>query len=208
MKMNFNPNEAMPECYNESYVRLTQVRQLYFYEDFSKKSCMDLVANLLALDNASNELITLFIHSSGGDSSGLTSVYDAMQMCKSKIATVCLGKCYSAAAVILAAGSKGYRYALRSSKIMIHGVQFGFPLPGEDILSSKNYYKFVKDHNDDIMKILSKHTGNPLENLLTDCSSDFWMDPFTAKNYGIIDYIGMPKINSLNIKKAIETIAQ
>ena len=90
---------------------------------------------------------------------------------------------------MLASGTKGMRYAFKSSKIMIHGVQFGFPLPGQDIITSKNYYQFLKENNDIIMKILANHTGHSLEKLKSDCSEDMWMDAKTALEYGIIDHI-------------------
>ena len=110
-------------------------------------------------------------------------------MISAPIKTICIGKCYSAGAVILAAGTKGERYAFKSSKIMIHGIQFGFPLPGQDIINSKNYYDFIKENNDNIMKILANHTGHPLEKLKEDCKQDLWLDAKQALNYGIIDHI-------------------
>ena len=64
-------------------------------------------------------------------------------MIKAPIKTICIGKCYSAAAVILAAGTKGERYAFKNSSIMIHGIQCTFPIPGHDMTNSKNYYEFT-----------------------------------------------------------------
>jgi len=73
-------------------------------------------------------------------------------MIHSPITTVCLGKCYSAGSIILAAGTKGQRYALKNSRIMIHGIQCGFPIPGDDIVNSKNYYVGVGSATVDIDK--------------------------------------------------------
>lgn len=176
--------------YSDSYIKLSRSRDIFFSEDVSKKSAAELSALLLYYDNEDHESpITLYLHSNGGDVSGLSNIYDVMQMISAPVKTVCIGKCYSAGAVILAAGTKGERYAMKSSKIMIHGIQFGFPLLGQDIINSKNYYDFVKENNDNIMKILSQHTGQSLDKLKNDCSQDVWMDAKQALEYGIIDHI-------------------
>ena len=176
--------------YSDTYVKLTKDRMIFLSEDVTKESAAQLSALLLYYDNEDHEQpITLYIHSNGGDAAGLSNIYDVMQMIRSPIKTYCIGKCYSAGAVILAAGSKGERYAFKSSKIMIHGIQFGFPLPGQDIITSKNYYEFVKENNDNIMKILANHTGHPLEKLKEDCKQDVWMDAKQALQYGLIDHI-------------------
>lgn len=176
--------------YSDTYVKLTKNRSIFLSEDVSKDNAAQLSALLLHFDNEDHESeITLYIHSNGGDASGLSNIYDVMQMISAPVKTVCIGKCYSAGAVILAAGSKGSRYAFKSSKIMIHGIQFGFPLPGQDIISSKNYYEFIKENNDNIMKILAKHTGHTLEKVKEDCKQDVWLDPKQALQYGLIDHI-------------------
>ena len=112
-----------------------------------------------------------------------------MQMIKAPVKTICLGKCYSAAAIILAAGSKGYRAAMDHSSLMIHGIQAGFPIPGHDITSSKKYYDDLTENNDDIMRILANHTGHSLEKIKKDCTEDVWMDAKQALDYGLIDHI-------------------
>ena len=176
--------------YADTYLKLSKERVIFFSEDVTKKSAAELSAMLLYYDNEDHESeITLYLNSNGGDASGLSNIYDVMQMIQAPVKTVCLGKCYSAGAVILAAGTKGERYALKSSKIMIHGIQFGFPLPGQDIITSKNYYDYIKENNDIIMKILANHTGHPLEKLKEDCKQDLWMDAKQALQYGIIDQI-------------------
>lgn len=176
--------------YSETYIKLSRERQIFFSEDVCKENAAQLAALLLYYDNLDHDKeITLYIHSNGGDASGLVNIYDVMQMISAPVKTVCIGKCYSAGAVMLASGTKGLRYAFKSSKIMIHGVQFGFPLPGQDIITSKNYYQFLKENNDIIMKILANHTGNSLEKLKDDCREDVWLDAKQALEYGIIDHI-------------------
>lgn len=169
---------------------MSQNRAIFFSEDVTIQAGAELSALLLYYDNLDHEApIHLYIHSNGGDVAGLTNIYDVMQMVKAPIKTILLGKCYSAGAVMLAAGTKGERYALKSSKVMIHGIQFTFPIPGEDIVNSKNYLEFIEDNNDILMKILSKHTGQPLDKLKEDCVREYWMDAKTAKEYGLIDHI-------------------
>jgi len=176
--------------YADSYLKMTKNRSIFFAEDVSDKAAAELSALLLYYDNQDHETpIHLYIHSNGGAISGLSNIYDVMQMIHAPIKTILLGKCYSAGAVILAAGTKGERYALKSSNVMIHGVQFTFPIPGDDIKTSKNYLEYVDDINDLLLKILSKHTGQPLDILKADCAREFWMDAKAAQEYGIIDHI-------------------
>lgn len=176
--------------YSDSYIKLTKSRSIFLSEDVTQESAAQISALLLYYDHESHDdCISIYINSNGGDASGLANIYDVMQLITAPIKTICLGKAYSAGAVVLAAGSKGERYALKSSKIMIHGIQFGFPLPGQDIINSKNYYDFVKDNNDNIMKILADHTGHTLAKLKEDCKQDLWMDAKQALDYGIIDGI-------------------
>lgn len=176
--------------YADSYVKMSKNRAIFFSEDVSKKACVELSALMLYYDNIDHESpIHLYIHTDGGDVSGLSNIYDIMQMIHAPIKTILLGKCYSAGAVMLASGTKGERYALKSSKIMIHGIQFVFPLPGTDLTASKNYYEFVKDNNDGLMKMLAIHTGQSLDKIREDCKREYWMDAKAALAYGIIDHI-------------------
>jgi len=176
--------------YVETYIKLAKDRIIFLNEDVTKQAAANLSALLLYYDNEnSDESISIYIHCSGGDAAGLVNIYDVMQMIKSPIKTICIGKCYSAGAIILAAGNVGERYAFKHSKIMIHGVQAGFPILGHDITNSKSYYDFLKDSNDKIMKILSDHTGHSLEKIKQDCLRDVWLDAKQALDYGLIDEI-------------------
>jgi ATP-dependent Clp protease protease subunit len=175
--------------YSDSYVKLTNKRVIFLSEDVTIKTASDLSALLLYYDNISDEDITLYINTGGGDVSALSHIYDVMQLVRSQIKTICIGRCYSAGAFILSAGAKGKRYAFKNSKIMIHGIQFGFPLPGQDIMNSKNYYEFIKENNDILMKILARHTGHTLEKIKIDCKEDVFMTPQQAVDYGLIDVI-------------------
>jgi ATP-dependent Clp protease, protease subunit len=176
--------------YKETYVRLAKHRILFVSEDVSNEMATELSTMLLYFDNEDHEaLIEIYINSHGGAVSGLFNIYDVMQMIKAPIRTVCAGRCSSAAAVLLATGTKGQRCALPSSRIMIHGIQCVFPLPGADITNNKNYHNFLLENNDSIMKVLSHHTGQTLEKIKSDCKEDVWMSPMQALEYGIIDQI-------------------
>ena len=191
MKLGHDHGHQQPLMgYSETYVKLAQYRKIFISEDVDDTMAAQLSALLLYFDNEDpEEMIEMYIHCNGGAASGLANIYDVMQMISAPIKTVCIGKCYSAAAVLLAAGSKGHRYAMKNASIMIHGIQAGFPIPGHDIVSSKNYFDFLKNNNDDIMKILANHTGHPLEKLKEDCKQDVWMNAKQALAYGLIDKI-------------------
>jgi ATP-dependent Clp protease protease subunit len=176
--------------YGETYVKLAASRTIFFSEDVTKKSAAELSAMLLYYNHKDSEApIALYLNSNGGDASGLANIYDVMQMITAPITTILMGKCYSAGAVILAAGAKGHRLALKSSKVMIHGIQFGFPLPDQDLTTSKNYFEYLTENNDTIMKILAKHTGHSLAKLKADCAQDKWLSAKQSLDYGIIDEI-------------------
>jgi|SRR5579885_1103205 len=176
--------------YNDSYIKMTKDRAIFLSEDVSDKLGAELSALLLYFDNQDHEAtINLYIHTNGGATTGLANIYDVMQMVHAPVKTILLGKCYSAGAWILAAGTKGMRYALRSAKVMIHGTQFVFPIPGHDFTNSKNYYEFVDAENDAMLKVMAKHTGQTFERVKADCQTEKWMDAKEALEYGIIDHI-------------------
>ena len=111
-------------------------------------------------------------------------------MIQAPVKTVCMGKCYSAAAVLLATGSPGKRLAFRNSQIMIHGLQCAFPILGEsDSISTENYFNFLTKSNTTVMKMLSKHVGKSIKELETDCLRDLYLTSEQALKYGMIDKI-------------------
>jgi ATP-dependent Clp protease protease subunit len=184
------PNSQTLMGYAGSYPKLAKNRIIFISEDITKDISATLSALLLYYDNESpHDEITLYIHSGGGDAAGLSNIYDVMQMIKSPIKTVCLGRAYSAAAVLLAAGTKGSRYSFKHAEIMIHGIQCLFPLRGKDQIDSKNYFDFLKGHENGIMKILSHHTGRSLSEIKEDCKNDKYHTAKQALEYGLIDHI-------------------
>lgn len=180
----------MPMGYAESYVKLTKSRAIFISENITDRLGAELSSMLLYYDNQDHEAeIDIYIHTNGGANSGMANIYDVMQMVRAPIKTILLGKAYSAGAWILAAGTKGKRYALRSSKVMLHGTQFTFPIHGFDVTNSKNYLEFVDAENDAMIKVMAKHTGQTFEKVKADCQTELWLDAKSSLECGIIDHI-------------------
>lgn len=180
----------MPMGYAESYVKMSKDRSIFLYEDVSDQMASELSALMLYYDNQDHDTeINLYIHTNGGATTGMANIYDVMQMIHAPVKTILLGKAYSAGAWILATGTKGMRYALRSAKVMIHGTQFVFPIPGFDYTNSKNYLEFTSKENDAMLKVMAKHTGQTFDKVKADCQTEYWMDAKSALEYGIIDHI-------------------
>jgi len=178
-----------PSKYYETYVKLASARMIFLSENLTKEVAAQMSAMLLYYDSLNHEDIEIYIHSNGGDASALVNIYDVMQIVKSPIQTVCLGKAYSAAAILLAAGTKGKRFVLKHSSVMLHGIQCGFPIVGHDQINSKSYFEFLKNNENGILKIVAKHTGNPFNKVKEDCNRDMYLNAVEAIEYGVVDYI-------------------
>lgn len=184
-------DQMVPSKYYESYIKLVNDRIIFLNEVFMKETSAALSAWLLHYDHEDPEKeITIYINSVGGDASALSNIYDVMQMITAPVKTVCLGKCYSAGAVLLAAGAAGKRYILPHAEVMIHGIQCAFPVITDNTpIDAKNYLNFLSSSNDNIMKILAKHSGHPLEKIKIDCLKDVWLSAKQAIDYGLVDHI-------------------
>jgi len=179
-----------PEYIQQSYAQLAEYRCIFVSEDFTKEMASVVVALLLYYNKQSTtEPITIYINSNGGDGSALFAIYDMINMISAPIETICMGKCYSAGAFLLAAGTKGRRYVFKHSQIMIHGLQCAFPLPLDDQDDSVAYYSFLNTFNNKIMALLAKHSGQPLKKVKEDCKIDTYLDAKEAINYGLADFI-------------------
>ncbi len=133
-----------------------------------------------------SQAISFYINSPGGSVSSTMAIYDTMQFIECPIATYCIGLAASGAAVLLAGGTKGRRYALPHSKIMIHqpygqvgGQVSDIEIQAEEILKSKQM----------INEILAHHTGQPIERVAKDTERDRYLSAATAKEYGIVDEV-------------------
>lgn len=175
----------------EVYSRLAKNRIIFLSEDVTKETGSSLSALLLYYDAEDSQRdIRIYINCNGGDATALSNIYDVMQMITAPVQTVCIGKAYSAAAILLAAGAPGKRFATKHSDIMIHGIQAQFPMTDHaDKVDSEIELKMLQDHNDMIMQILAKHTKKTFKQVAKDCERDLFMDSSQALAYGMIDGI-------------------
>ena len=153
----------------------------------------DQIANLMCAqlihlesDNPDKD-INIYINSPGGDITALFAIYDTMQFIKNDIATICLGQAASAAAVLLAAGTKGKRLALPHSRILLHQPygQVGYGQVTDLELAAKEILRM----RDLLEVILAEHTGQPIDRIHNDTDRDFVMEADEALAYGIIDTV-------------------
>ncbi len=173
------------------YSRLLKDRIIFVggYEgEFTTDSANVLIAQLLYLESDDNKKdINLYINSPGGMVTAGLAVYDTMQYIKAPITTICMGMAMSFGAVILAAGTKGKRYALPQSRIMIHQ-----PLVGGIGGQASDVVLEAKEmsHTRKVLEeIISKHTGQPMEKVTKDCERNFYLSAEEAKAYGLIDEV-------------------
>ena len=146
-----------------------------------------IVAQLLFLESEDPDKdIYLYINSPGGVVTAGLAIYDTMQYIKPDVVTICMGQAASMGAFLLAAGTKGKRYALPSSRIMIHQPLGGFQGQATDIeIHAKEILRLKRYLNEK----LAEFTGNPLEKVEQDTERDFFMSAYEAKEYGLIDKV-------------------
>jgi ATP-dependent Clp protease protease subunit len=153
----------------------------------------DTIANLICAqlihlesENADKD-INIYINSPGGDITALFAIYDTMQFIKNDIATICIGGAASAAAVLLAAGTKGKRMALPHARILLHQPygQTGYAQAADLEIVAKEILR-MRDLMDEIV---ARHTGQPIERVHKDTDRDFVMSADEAREYGIIDEV-------------------
>lgn len=149
-----------------------------------------IIAQLLYLESEDpDKEINLYINSPGGMVTAGLAVYDTMQYIRAPITTICLGMAMSFGALLLAAGSKGRRYALSNARIMIHQpLIYGEGISGQvtDIAIEAKELDLTKKR---LTEILAKHTGQPLEKVMADCERNYYMSAEDAKKYGLVDDI-------------------
>jgi ATP-dependent Clp protease, protease subunit len=167
------------------YSRLLKERIIFLATPIDETVASLVCAQLLFLEAENREQdISVYINSPGGDITALFAIYDTMQFISSDISTFCFGQAASAAAVLLAAGTKGKRYSLPHARIMLHQPYGGVAGQATDIeIQAKEILRM----RETIDKILSHHTGQPLEKVSRDTDRDFYMSADDAKGYGIVD---------------------
>ena len=145
------------------------------------------IAQLLFLEAEDPDKdIHLYINSPGGSVTASLAIYDTMQYVKPSIETICMGQAASGAALLLAAGAKGKRFALPHARIMIHQPYGGAQGQASDIqIQAKEILRMRQE----LDRILASHTGQTLERVEKDSDRDFFMSPEEAKDYGLIDEV-------------------
>ncbi len=167
------------------YSRLLKDRIIFLGTVIDDHVANTVIAQLLFLQSEDPDKdIHVYINSPGGIVSSGLAIYDTLQYVKPNIATYCIGQATSMGALLLAAGTKGKRFALPHSRIMLHQPMGGFQGQATDI---EIHAREILRMKDTLNKILATHTGQPLEKIQTDTERDFFMSGEEAKEYGIID---------------------
>lgn len=169
------------------YSRLLKDRIIFIGGPIDDHVANLVMAQLLFLDSEDNKKdISIYINSPGGVVTAGMAIYDTMQYVKSDVATICIGQAASAAAVLLAAGKKGKRFALPNARVMIHQVMGGAEGQATDVeIQTKEIIRIKNAVNE----VLAKHTGKSISTIEKDSDRDFYMSAPEAKKYGLIDEV-------------------
>ncbi len=169
------------------YSRLLKDRIIFLGTPIDDTVANLIMAQLLHLESEDPDKdIYLYINSPGGSITSLFAIYDTMQYIKPDVTTVCMGMAASAAAVILAGGEKGKRFALPHARVMLHQPSGGAQGQASDI---EIQARLIMQMREQLNQILADHTGQPIEKVSQDTERDFWMLAEEAKEYGIVDDI-------------------
>lgn len=169
------------------YSRLLKDRIIFLGEEVIDGMANIVIAQMLFLESEDPDKdINVYINSPGGSVTAGLAIYDTMQYIKPDVATICMGQTTSMAALLLAAGAKGKRYALPHSRIMIHQPLGGAQGQATDIdIHAREILKV----RDTLNQILAEHTGQPIEKVRKDSERDYFMSSQKALEYGIIDKV-------------------
>jgi ATP-dependent Clp protease protease subunit len=168
------------------YSRLLKNRIIFLGEPIDDAISNLVIAQLLYLEQEDPDKdVDVYINSPGGSVTAGLAIYDCMQLIKPDVSTICMGMAASAAAVILAGGSKGKRFALPYSRIMIH--QPWVSSIGGQATDIDIHARQILKTREILNQILAQHTGQPLERIERDTERDYYMSAEEAKEYGVID---------------------
>ena len=169
------------------YSRLLKDRIIFLGEQVHDDMANIIIAQMLFLESEDpGKDINLYINSPGGSVTAGLAIYDTIQYIKPDVATICMGQATSMAALLLAAGTKGKRYALPHSRVMIHQPLGGVQGQATDIgIQAKEILK-IKEL---VHRILADHTGQPFKKIQDDTERDYFMDSQEALEYGLIDKV-------------------
>lgn len=180
------------------YSRLLKERIIFLSDEVNDVTASLVIAQLLFLDAEDpGKDIYIYINSPGGSVTAGMGIYDTIQYIKSDVATICVGMAASMGAFLLAAGTKGKRFALPNSTIMIHQPLGGMQGQASDMKIHAEYILKVKEK---LNKILSERTGKPYEQIEKDTDRDNFLSADEAKAYGLIDGV-MTNISEISKEK-------
>lgn len=169
------------------FSRLLKDRIIFFGEEVNDATASIVVAQMLFLESEDPDKdIMLYINSPGGNITSGMAIYDTMNYIKCDVSTICVGMAASMSAFLLSAGTKGKRFALPNSEIMIHQPLGGMQGQATDIKIHADRILAIKDK---MNRILSENTGRPLEEIVRDTERDNFMTAQQALDYGLIDKI-------------------
>jgi ATP-dependent Clp protease, protease subunit len=169
------------------YSRLLRERIVFLGEPIDDAVANTVVAQLLFLDSVEpGKDLAMYVNSPGGSSTALFAIYDTMRFLKSDVATYCLGQAASAAAVILAAGAGGKRYALPNSRVLLHQPHGGIEGQSADI---EIHAAEIARQRRRVEEIMAEHTGQTVERIHADTERDFILGPEEARDYGVVDEV-------------------
>ncbi|MGE5340462.1 MAG: ATP-dependent Clp endopeptidase proteolytic subunit ClpP [Candidatus Omnitrophota bacterium] len=169
------------------YSRLLKDGIIFIGSPIDDNAANVIIAQLLFLEAEDPEKdISLYINSPGGVITSGMAIYDTMKFIKNDIVTICLGQASSMAAVLLAAGTKGKRYALPNSKVLLHQPLGGYEGQATDILIHAREIKKVKEN---LIDVLAFHTGQNRRKIAADIERDFIMNANEALEYGVVDQV-------------------
>ena len=183
------------ERHYDIFSRLLKDRIIFIGSPIDDNVSNIVIAQMLFLQNDNkNQDINIYINSPGGSITAGLAIYDTMQFVHCDVATFCIGSAYSMGAVLMAAGTKGKRYSLPHTRIMLHQPWGGTTGTATDISIQAEEIMFMKKS---LNEILVKHSGQSIEKIEKDFDRDFYMSSQEAKEYGIVDEV----IASLDDKK-------
>ena len=183
----FRERSANGERIHNPYTKLFEERIIFLGVQIDDASADDVMAQLLCLESMDPDRdISIYINSPGGSYTAMTAIYDTMQFVKPEIQTVCLGQAASAAAVLLAAGAPGKRFALPHARVLIHQPYTEGGGQGSDIEIQANEIIRMRT---EMEGIIASHTGRSPEQVERDIERDKILTADMAKDYGIVDQV-------------------
>src|SRR4051794_15832936 len=182
---------------SDPYSKMFEDRIIFLGVQVDDQSANDVMAQLLTLEGMDPDRdITMYINSPGGSYTAMTAIFDTMQYVRPDIVTVCLGQAASAAAILLAGGTRGKRMALPNSRILIHQPALGGAVQGQGT-DLEIQAREIMRMRAQMEQLLAEQTGQPLDKVTRDIDRDKIMTADEAKEYGIVDVVLKTRKKSL-----------